>query len=72
VLLEHQPTVLEQVHRILHTLLILFVELQIELPRLGFALGELPELIGERNADLDKFEVVAVGFDHLVLEVLKI
>ena len=49
---------------------LLFVELEVELPGLGLAFGELSLVVGEGYTNLDDFEVVTVALYHLVLEVL--
>ena len=47
---------------------LLFFKLQIKLPCECLAAGHLSVLIAEGDAYLDESEVIAVGFDHLVLK----
>lgn len=77
VLVEIKSRLTQHRHRVIDRHLFAFVEKQVELPgddwlaSLGEdAGGRVPVAIGHRDADLDQLQVVAVGLDHVVLELV--
>ena len=67
VLLELNPRVLEQVHRVLGVHVLRQVELEVELPGGGSVLRQFAVLVEERQAKLDDLEQVDVTTQELVL-----
>lgn len=51
-------------------MLVLFIELQVELPGLDLARGQVPIFIGETDSHLDQLQVVAVSLDYLIFKLL--
>ena len=69
VLLELDPRVLEEVHRVLGVHVLRQVELEVELPGGDPRVGQLTLLVQERHPQLDDLQQVDVATKQLVLVV---